>query len=306
MNPFPKVITLPSLLQHRLEAAANPFLHPADGCMPDFSRPAGEPALNAIDSVSWRIFKNPVALYVGGVTAVILELAEPRVRTGVWNHTSFRFNPLARIQRTGLAAMMSVYGPRTQAETMIKNVRRMHARIHGRTPAGQPYSANDPELLDWVHATASFGILKAYNAYVRTLNDGERDSYYAEGAPSARLFGASCAPTSEQEVTALFEKMHDKLEPSPIVFEFLDIMRRAPILPYPLAPIQHVLMMAAIEIVPEPIRERLGLTGRRTPRRWHGHAARVCGAAADRILLHSSPAIQACRRMGLPDDYLYV
>jgi uncharacterized protein (DUF2236 family) len=35
------------------------------------------------------VFKNPLSLFIGGVTAVIMELAEPRVRTGVWEHTTF-------------------------------------------------------------------------------------------------------------------------------------------------------------------------------------------------------------------------
>jgi uncharacterized protein (DUF2236 family) len=307
VNPFPNVITLPSPLQHRLEAAAERFLDPGNaGGMVDFTKPPGEPALIASDSVSWRLFKNPVALFIGGVAAVILELAEPRVRTGVWNHTTFRYNPLYRVQRTGLAALASVYGPHTQAEAMIADVRRMHARIHGRTPAGQAYSASDPELLVWVHATAGFGILQAYNAYVHGLDAGERNSFYAEGASSARLFGALGTPTSEQELAMLFEKMHGKLEASPIVFEFLDIVRRAPLLPPMLAPIQRVLVMAAIGIVPEPIRARLGLTGAWTPRPWQRRMARHVGALADRIMLRSSPAMQACRRMGLPDDYLYL
>jgi uncharacterized protein (DUF2236 family) len=43
----------------------------------DFRIPVGEPALVPADSVSWRVFKNPVALFVGGVAAVLLELAEP-------------------------------------------------------------------------------------------------------------------------------------------------------------------------------------------------------------------------------------
>jgi uncharacterized protein (DUF2236 family) len=102
----------------------------------DFRSPAGEPALAAPDSVSWRVFKNPVSLFVGGVAAVILELAEPRVRTGVWEHSSFRRDPLPRLKRTGLAAMVTVYGPRSAAEPMIAGVRRMHDRVAGNTPAG--------------------------------------------------------------------------------------------------------------------------------------------------------------------------
>jgi uncharacterized protein (DUF2236 family) len=307
MNLRRNVIVLPPLLQRRLENAARNFLEPGNGFAVDFARTAGEPALLMPDSISWRVFKNPLALFVGGVAAVILELAEPRIRAGVWEHTTFQRKPLLRLQRTGLAAMVTVYGPRSQAEAMIAGVRRIHDRISGLTHAGQAYRANDPELLDWVHATASFGFLQAYNMYVRKLDNTERNSFYAESEPSARLYGALGAPTSEQELAALFEKMRHKLEPSPTVIEFLDIMRSAPILPLPrpLAAVQSLLVMAAIGIVPEWVRERLGLTGRWSPDAWQLRVARHFGAAADRILLRSSPAVQACRRMGLPDDYLY-
>lgn len=40
-------------------------------------------ALTSPDSLSWQVFKNPVAMFVGGIAAGLLELAEPRVRTGV-------------------------------------------------------------------------------------------------------------------------------------------------------------------------------------------------------------------------------
>jgi uncharacterized protein (DUF2236 family) len=305
MNFLPAAIILPSPLQRRLEAAAKNFLEPGNGYSIDFERPAGEPALAAPDSISWRVFKNPLALFVGGVAAVILELAEPRIRMGVWKHTMFQHSPLLRLQRTGLAAMMTVYGPRSQAEAMIADVCRMHARISGLTPAGQAYSASNPELLDWVHATASFGFLEAYTTYARMLGDAERNSFYAEGETSARLYGALGAPTSDQELNALFEKMRDKLEPSPIMFDFLGIMQRAPVLPRPFAAIQGLLVMAAIEIVPGWIRERLALTGPWRLRPWQRQVVKHCGAAADRILLRSGPAVQACRRLGLPEDYLY-
>jgi ER-bound oxygenase mpaB/B'/Rubber oxygenase, catalytic domain len=44
----------------------------------------------------------------GGVTAVNMELAEPGVRT-VWEHTTFRVNPIRRLRRTRLATMVTVY-----------------------------------------------------------------------------------------------------------------------------------------------------------------------------------------------------
>src|SRR5436190_2206232 len=102
----------------------------------DFRQPAGEAALVGADSVSWRVFKNPVALFIGGISAVLLELAEPRVRSGVWDHSSFRSNPVPRMKRTGLAALITVYGAYSVAEAMIANVRRMHGQISGTTTSG--------------------------------------------------------------------------------------------------------------------------------------------------------------------------
>lgn len=298
-------IALPSPLQRFLEAATADFIRCGSGADADFSSPAGEPALAKPDSVSWQVFKNPLSLYVGGVAAVILELAEPRVRAGVWSHTTFRQNPLERMQRTGLAAMMTVYGPRSRAEAMIARVGRMHARVAGTTPDGKPYCADDPELLNWVHATASFGFLEAYNAYVRRLGDVERNRFYAEGATSARMYGALGAPASQQELDILFVIMRDKLEPSPVLFEFLEIVRGIRLLPGPLSRIQGWLVNAAIDILPAWMRERLQLPVFRALPGWQRHVVAHCGAMLDRIPLTSGPAVQACRRVGLPDDYLY-
>lgn len=306
MNHLPRhAIVLPSPLQRRLEAAAQSFIQPDAGPDVDFAHPPGEVALVAHDSVSWRVFKNPLSLFIGGVAAVILELAEPRVRTGVWNHTTFKRDPLARLRRTGLAAMMTVYGPRSRTQAMIEGVGRLHSRVSGITPCGQPYRADDPELLNWVHATAGFGFLEAYNAYVRPLRDAERDRFYAEGASSSRLYGASGAPASQREVETLFAQMRDKLEASAIVFEFLDIMQSVPVLPRPFASFQALLLKAAVGIVPGWARERLALTGQWDLRPWQRRAVGRSAAAADRILLRSSPAVQSCRRLGLPEDYLY-
>ena len=88
-------------MRRNLDRLLREHIAPPPGMAVDFSTPAGAEALFAPDSVSWRVMKNPVALIVGGVAAVILELAEPRVRTGVWEHTSFRRDPVTRMRRTG-------------------------------------------------------------------------------------------------------------------------------------------------------------------------------------------------------------
>jgi uncharacterized protein (DUF2236 family) len=298
-------LILPWPLQSGLEAVARVLLEPSEPPHIDFSRPIDEASLLLPNSVSWRVFKNPVSVFIGGITAVILELAEPRVRTGVWEHTTFRLNPIRRLRRTGLAAMATIYGARGTAEAMIARVRRIHDAVAGTTSSGAPYSANDPELLNWVHATAAYGFLQAYHTYVHPLSLSERDRYYAEGVQVAGLYGAAWAPVSESEIEILFHAGRGHLERSDIVFEFLAIMRSVPILPLLLRPMQHLLVRAAVDLTPRWARTILGLNGHGL-RPWEAEPLRQAAAFADSLILECHPAVQACRRVGLPADYLYV
>ena len=292
-------------LQRRVEAIASSYFAAPYGAGIDFSAPSGEPALATPDSVSWQVFKNPLVLFVGGVAAVLLELAEPRVRTGVWHGTSFRNDPAGRLRRTGLAAMVTVYGPRSTAEAMIAAINRRHALIHGVTPGGMAFRADQPELLDWVHATASYGFLEAFHAYVRPLDAAQRDRFYGEGRASALLYGAIGAPASQHQWEQMMQSMRSVLEPSPVIFEFLGIMRDAALLPGPLRMAQGLLIRAAVALLPARVRERL-VPGRRWRLRpWERRLLQRAGAATDRLLLRTCPPALACRRMGLPDDYLY-
>jgi len=299
------MIRLPYMLQRRLDDAAGALLHPQNGRRIDFSRPLGEAAFAAPDSVSWRICKNPVALFVGGVAAVILELAEPHVRSGVWEHSSFRRDPMGRLRRTGMAAMVTVYGARSIAAPMIAGVVRMHGKVAGETPAGVSYSANDAHLLTWVQATASWGFAEAYNRYVAPLEPQEFDALYREALPTSRLYGAIHTPGSNAELHALLDSMRGRLEPSPIVFEFLDIMRAAPAFPRPLIGLQRLLVRAAVDLIPDWIRACVGLTSTQGLRPHEKPIVGLAGALADRIVLTDSPAAQACVRLGLPIAHLY-
>jgi uncharacterized protein (DUF2236 family) len=273
----------------------------------DFNLPRGAEALIPAHSMSWRIFKNPIALFVGGTAAVILELAEPSVRAGVWEYSTFRSNPLGRLQRTGLAAMITVYGARSVAEPMIARIVRMHGAVQGKTPAGASYSANDPRLLTWVHATAAFGFAEAYSRYVRPLSEAEFNRFYVEGSAVSLLYGALDAPRSVVEMRTLFETAGAEFAPSPIISEFLTIMCGTFAFPRALRWMQPILVRAAVDLIPAWIRHRLGLSAGaghdlRRHERW---LVNLLGACSDRVVLPASPAVQACLRLGLPMNYLY-
>jgi uncharacterized protein (DUF2236 family) len=299
------VIWLPGHLRRSLDAAADALLSPLNGRRIDFDRPLREEALLPADSISWRIFKNPIALLVGGIAAVILEMAEPAVRTGVWEHSSFRQDPMGRLQRTGLAALVTVYGARSIAEPMIARVSRMHAKVTGETSAGEAYAANDARLLTWVHTTAAFGFAQAYSRYVDPLSETEFDALYHEAAPAARLYGAVDAPQCAAELQTLFDSMRGRLEPSEFVLHFLQIMRETPAFPPSLRWMQRILVRAAVELIPEWVRECLGLTAFYGFRPAERSLIRLAGRVADRIVLPANPAVQSCRRLGLPITYLY-
>ena len=272
------------------------MLQPPPGLQLDFSHPLGAPALAPHDGVSWRIFANPVALFIGGVSAVLLELAQPGVRSGVWEHSSFRKDPFARLHRTGYAAMVTVYAPVEQAQAMITRVVQMHARVQGMTPAGTPYAANDPELLNWVQGTAIFGFTQAFHCYVQALTAAEKDAAFIEGQASAALYGAHDLPRSWQGWEALLQQTAPQLEDSNILAEFLHIMRNAPILPLPLRPLQRLLVRAAVEITPPPVREMRSLQGQGL-RRGEATLVSCIGKAAHAIPLPQLPPAQARKRM---------
>jgi len=299
------MIRLPHVLESRLESLSAALLQPAEGRRIDFTQPAGEASFATADSVSWRIFKNPIALLVGGIAAVTLELADPAVRTGVWNYSSFATDPMGRLRRTGLAAMVTVYGARSVAEPMIAGIVRMHDLVTGETPTGEAFSANDVRLLSWVHATASYGFSAAYSQYVSPLSRFDFDRLYAEGAPAARCYGALDIPTSEAEWQTLLLRMRGRLEPSDILMQFLRIMGDTPTFPAPLRWMQPMLVRAAIDLVPEWLRDTLGLTPFSALTGIEMRLVKLAGTALDRIVLPESPPSQSCRRLGLPSEYLY-
>lgn len=271
----------------------------------DFRNPAGAAAFCAPDSVSWRVFKNPIALGVGGVAAVLLEFADPRIRSGVWDYSSFKHDPIGRSQRTAMAAMVGVYGPKAAARRVIQGVNNMHARVQGQTPRAETYSARDPELLDWVSATASWGFLTAYDRFVAKLSESERRRYYAEAHPIACLYGVESLLRCDADFDAMLDRMSPRFEPHPIVCEFLTTVQNSPgALGLPKA-LGRALAEAAVSILPERVRTALQLGSAYALPAITRQVLRSCGALAERVPIPGTPPVQACERLGLPWDFLY-
>jgi uncharacterized protein (DUF2236 family) len=271
----------------------------------DYTQPAGAPAYLLPGSVAWRVYKNQIALGIGGVAAVLLEFADPRIRSGVWDHSIYKIDPIGRSERTGYAAMIGVYGPMDAARRVIEGVNRMHAKVSGETPGGIAYSAQDPQLLDWVSATAGYGFLTAYDRFVAPVSAADQERFFREGASIAELYGVQNKISSRADFFAMMDRLAAGFEPHPINSEFLDIIQSGKAAPNIPKFLHRALARGAVSILPPLVRERLQL-GRDYDLTLRDRLSiRFMAGMAERKHDPNSPPAQASMRMGLPSDFLY-
>lgn len=169
-------------------------------------------------SLARRINGERLAI-LGWGRAVLLQFAHPLVAAGVADHSGFRSSPRDKVERFGrtLRAMLALtFGTPAEAEQAARGIDAIHGRINGRLPeavgvfaAGTPYSARDPELLRWVHATLLDSTLLAYTRLVGPLSKAERDRYCAETAWAATALGipAGLVPRDTGQLCAYLDEM---------------------------------------------------------------------------------------------------
>lgn len=272
----------------------------------DFRNPSGEPAGLEPDSMHWRVYKNPVAMAVGGVAAVLLEFADARIRSGVWDHSIYKLDPIGRSKRTGTAAMVGVFGPKRAAERVIQGVTNMHARVNGNTPKGEAYRALDPELLDWVSATAAYGFLTAYDRFVERVSEAEKVQYYAEAAPGAKLYGVQNSPLSTADFFDMMNRLVHRFEAHPINSEFLGIIMSGQAAPDTPKYLSRAMVRASVSLLPQVVRDKMALGPKYNLSAIDRMVVRAFGAYLNRKPIPGTPPYDASLRVGLPGNFLFV
>src|SRR4029077_1363818 len=123
-------------------------------------------------SVIRQVGNTPVTPFLGGGTAVLLQVSHPLVAAGVAEHSASDADLWRRLLATIRALYMVTFGSRAEADRAGAVVRAVHTRVNGviRTelgafPAGTSHSAEDPELMLWVHATLVHASLSAYQRF---------------------------------------------------------------------------------------------------------------------------------------------
>jgi len=149
--------------------------------------------------VSWRVNAERLML-LAWARAILLQLAHPLIAAGVAEHSTFRGGVLAaalRLHHTVRAMLSLTFGDAPAREQTLDTIRAIHRRVNGRLPhtvgsfaSGTAYSAEDPALLLWVHATLLDSVLLVYDRVVSPLSTAERDAYCEEAAATAIALGA--------------------------------------------------------------------------------------------------------------------
>jgi uncharacterized protein (DUF2236 family) len=156
-----------------------------------------EPGWFDDDAVIRRVHAD-ASMFIGGLRALLFQSLHPLAMAGVAEHSDYRRDPWGRLQRTADFLAATTFGPASQAQAAVDRVHRVHRRVVGTGPGGEPYSANDPHLLEWVHIAEVDSFLAAHDRYGEQPLVGEdRDRYVADVAVVARALGVDDPPETE-------------------------------------------------------------------------------------------------------------
>lgn len=260
------------------------------------AQPAGAPGWFAPGDAIWTVHGS-VATFVGGIRALLLQALHPLALAGVQQHSSYRDDPFGRLQRTGAFIAATTFGSVALAEQTVAAVTRLHRSVRGNAADGRPYSAQDPELLLWVHTTLTDSMLASYLAFGR---DGavDPDAYVADMAVVGRAMGVKDPPTTLAQLAAVLAGFTPDLRSDAASAATAAFVMHPP-LPLALRPGYAVLAAGAMDLLLPQYQVLLG----RQPRSPLGTAAvrRACAGllALLRAALVQSPAKAAGeRRLG--------
>lgn len=250
--------------------------------------------------LSWRLHRERVLL-LGWGSAILLQCAHPLVAQGVTEHSRALTRPAERwhrLWRTLNAMFAMTFGSDADAQRAAHGIMRIHDRVHGRLgeaaggfPAHTPYSAHDPGLLRWVHATLVDSHLRAYGLYVGPLADWERDRYCEEASRIEALLGIPGGDLP-RSVAALEGYLNRMLDGNQIVVtptaRALAGELLSPPLPVVAWPLVRLLRLATVGLLPAPIRVAYGLA-------W-GRRHEILLQRSARLIRHALPLVPPIAR----------
>jgi uncharacterized protein (DUF2236 family) len=236
----------------------------------------GERWFSAGDPI-WRVHSD-AAMFIGGVRALLLQSLHPLAMFGVAEHSGYQDDPWARVQSTSTYLAETTFGTIEHAEAAIDRVRAIHRHVRGTAPDGRAYSADDPELLLWVHVAEIDSFLTAQQTFgADPLTAVEADTYVAQAAVAATRLGVQDAPVTVAGLRATIERFRPDLAVTPPALDAARLVLREPPLAWWGRPVYASVSTAAVSTLPAWAREMIGVRSHRWARPLGRLTTRVVG-----------------------------
>ena len=248
-------IRVPVEGESRLEMMA-PLARAYARSVPENPRDAG---LFGPQSLVWRVNRDR-AFALAGMRSLMVQALHPLAMAGVAEHSDWQRDPFGRLAATSGYVLTVTYGDTAAAMAAAERVRAVHTHVRGTDPVtGLAYSAENPQLLLWVHAGLVDSIVHVVQRYGRGLDAAEADRYVAEMVPFAVILGVptEIIPASVGALRAYLESVELR-QVTPAASEAIGIVLDPPDLAPDLRDLWHDLGQVAIGTLPDWAREMYG------------------------------------------------
>ncbi len=195
------------------------------------------------------------------MSALLLQTLHPLAMAGVAEHSSYQEDPLGRLRRTAAFVGTTTFGTVAEAEAAVAQVQRVHRRVKGIAPDGRDYSAEDPELVTFIHVAEVSSFLASSRRYgPRPLTPEDCNRYYEEVAPVAYDLGALWVPRSVAEVESYLLRIQPELYLGPQARAARDWLLRGVARRPSERAVYGLVVAAAVGVLPGWARRKLGLS----------------------------------------------
>ncbi|MGH9159423.1 MAG: oxygenase MpaB family protein [Vicinamibacteraceae bacterium] len=220
--------------------------------------------------VSLRVNREMLVI-LGWGRAILLQFAHPLVAAGVAEHSDFsraRAGRTRRLMHTVQSFLALTFGELDERHAAAARINAIHLRVHGtlkrsagRFAAGTPYSAEDPELLRWVHCTLVDSVMRVYELVVEPLSVADKDRLAASAATIEPLLRIpdGFLPRDLRTLDAYLERMQSSGEV--VVTDTARLLARdllEPPLAWMVRPAFQVLRLLTIGLLPPAVRAGYG------------------------------------------------
>ncbi|MGA7206802.1 MAG: oxygenase MpaB family protein [Specibacter sp.] len=218
------------------------------------------------ESAAWAVHSSMTPL-VAGIHALLIQALHPGAMAGVHDHSDYKADPLGRLAGTIRWIFTVTYGDTVAAQTASQKVLAIHHYVKGSYTANNgsilAYTANDPELLRWVHLAFTEAFLASHQTLARGTSRGNAipggaDAYVADWAVAGHLMGVVDPPLTEAELREQLARFAPELRRDQRVADTVEFLKKPP-LPRSQQLGYKILFAAAVQSLTPEYRELLQL-----------------------------------------------